>query len=203
MLESAPISSPCVLPNKQTKMEEGESGLTPQVGHRFLGQQEDSAGERAATSKAKSISKQPKKKRKFSNSLSRSTPKSLMTPQPQHIAVPHPTTNLKLSYEQLQRKVRDLAILNCKYKEEISKQKLVVTNLKVDAINNQSRLEGANIEEREGTANRIKAMENLHAEEIRRLSKELRNLSKGLTGEKKISNKVNATIIMSDFFTVT
>ena len=67
----------------------------------------------------------------------------------------------------------------------------------------QARLEDANIEEKEGTSNRIKAMKSLHAQDIGRLIDQLRNLSKKLAGEKKISNTVSAGIILNYFLTIT
>ena len=184
-------------------MEERDGGLIPQVAHAFLGQQENIAGERAATSRPKYIPKPPKKKRKFTKTIKRGTAKSLTTPSPQDVAGPHPTTEKELSYEQLRRKVRDLVVLNIEYKEEISQQKLDLINIHVEAIGTQQRLEDANIEQKEGTSNRIKAIESLHAQEIRRLNNQLRDLSKKLAGEKKTSNTVSAKIILNYFLTIT
>jgi len=176
-------------------MEEGEGSRVPQVAHGLLGQQEGSTGERAATPRPKYIPKPPKKKRKFTKTVTCRPAKSVTTPQPQEVAVPPPTTEKELSNEQLSRKVRDLVVLNIKYKKEISQHKLDLININVDAIGTQKRLEDANIEQKEGTLNRIKAIESLHAQEIRRLNNQLRDLSIKLADEKKISNTVN-----NDFF---
>ena len=88
-----------------------------------------------------------------------------------------------------------MVVLNIKYKKEISQHKLDLININVDAIGTQKRLEDANIKQTEGTLNRIKAIQSLHAQEIRRLNHQLRDLSIKLVDEKKISNKVN-----NDFF---
>ena len=77
-----------------------------------MGQQENISGERAATSRPKYIPKPPKKKRKFPKTIKRNPAKSLTTPSPQDVAGLPPTTEKELSYEQLQRKVRDLVVLN-------------------------------------------------------------------------------------------
>ena len=130
----------------------------------------------------KYIPKPQKKKRKFTKTVTCRPAKSLTTLQPQDVAVPPSTTEKELSYKQLSRKVRDLVVLNSKYKEDISQQKLDLINMNVDAIGTQARLEDANIEEKEGTSNRIKAMKSLHAQEIGRLTDQLRNLSKKLAG---------------------
>ena len=175
-------------------MEEGEGSLVPQVAHGLLGQQEGSTREQAA-SKPKYIPRPPKKKRKFTKKLGRYPAKSVSTPQPQDVAVPPPTTEKELSNEQLHRKVRDLVVLNIKYKKEISQHKLDLININVDAIGTQKRLEDANIEQKEGTLYRIKAIKSLHAQKIRRLNHQLRDLLIKLADEKKISNKVN-----NDFF---
>ena len=184
-------------------MEEREGGLIPQVAHAFLGQQENISGERAATSRPKYIPKPPKKKRKFTKTIKRNTAKSLTTPSPQDVAGLPPTTEKELSYEQLQRKVRDLVELNTEYRKEITQLKLDLTNINVEAIGTQQRLEDENLEQKEATTNRIKAIESLHAQEIGRLTDQLRNLSKKLAGEKKISNTVSARIILNYFLTIT
>ena len=96
-----------------------------------------------------------------------------------------------------------MVVLIIEYKEDISQQKLDLINIHVEAIGTQQRLEDANIEQKEGTSNRIKAIESLHAQEIRRLNDQLRDLSKKLAGEKKTSNTVSAKIILNYFLTIT
>ena len=183
-------------------MEEGEGSLVRQVVHGSLGLQEGSTWERAAPSKPKYIPKPPKKKRKFTKTVTCRPVKSVTSPQPQDVAVPPPTTEEEMSKEQLSRKVRDLVVLNIKYKKEISQHKLDLININVDAIGTQKRLEDANIEQKEGTLNCIKAIESLHTQEIRRLNDQLRDLSIKLADEKKISNKVNNDFL-NYFLTIT
>lgn len=93
--------------------------------------------------------------------------------------------------------------LNTEYRKEITQLKLDLTNINVEAIGTQQRLEDENLEQKEATTNRIKAIESLHAQEIGRLTDQLRNLSKKLAGEKKISNTVSARIILNYFLTIT